>query len=100
MRKLPVPTYLWVFNEDEAVGQYNITAYAVPLEPWVDVKRGPHYPYSSLIGNIADPQATLATDGVLRSLYALQSGYRKGSHPSIALAVECGYTPSCLNEGA
>ena len=35
--------YLWVFNEDEAVGQYNITAYAVPLEPWVDVKE-PDYP--------------------------------------------------------
>ena len=65
-QKLTGTFYLWVFNEDENIGQYNITAYAVPLEPWVSVKE-PDYPYSSLLGNIANPQVTLATDGVLRS---------------------------------
>jgi|GEM_PF-1702539 len=89
--------YLWVFNEDEAVGQYNITAYAVPLEPWVDVKE-PDYPYSSLIGNIADPQATLATDGVLRSYMLYNPDTVKVATPALPSQSNAVY-PQLLNEG-
>lgn len=65
-QKLTGTFYLWVFNEDGAIGKYNMTAYAVSLEDWAGVKE-PDYPYSNLLINIANPQISLSTDGVLRS---------------------------------
>lgn len=64
--KLTGTFYLWVFNEDGNLGHYNMTAYAVPFDDWVDRKE-PDYPYSALLSNAADPDYTLNTDAVPRT---------------------------------
>lgn len=95
--KLTGTFYLWVFNEDEEIGQYNITAYAVPMEPWVSVKE-PDYPYSNLLINIGNPQATLATDGVLRSYMMYNPDTVKVVEPALPSQSNAVY-PQLLAEG-
>ena len=63
--------YLWIFNEDGDLGNYNMTAYAVPFEEWVDRKE-PDYPRSALLTNAGDPDYTLNSDAIPQVIYDVQ----------------------------
>jgi hypothetical protein len=80
--KLEGKFYLWVFNDDGDNGNYNMTAYSIPLETFVERKE-PDFPFENLLSNAADPDFTLGTDGVLRTYMLYQPDTVKVVNPPL-----------------
>jgi len=62
-QKLTGDFYLWVFNGSGEGGTYFMTAYEIPLEPYVS-RAEPNYPFLSALQN---PESVLPADGVVRT---------------------------------
>ncbi len=71
--------YLWVFNSSGEVGTYFMTAYEIPLEPYV-TRAEPNYPFQSALTN-AD--AVMPTDGVVRTYMNFNPDTVKVVEPAI-----------------
>lgn len=98
-RKLTGKFYLWVFNNGGNEGTYNMTAYKIPLAPWVDVAEA-NYPYTNLLNNAASPDAYLNTDAVVRSFMLYQPDTVKFQHPDTDLPTQSnGVYDNLLSEG-
>ncbi|NBC67055.1 MAG: T9SS type A sorting domain-containing protein [Bacteroidetes bacterium] len=89
--------YLWVFNDDGDVGHYNMTAYAIPFEDWVNRKE-PDYPQSALLTNAANPDYTLNSDAVPRSFMMYNPDTVKTVIPKLPSQSNSVY-PQLLAEG-
>ncbi len=89
--------YLWVFNEDGDIGNYNMTAYAIPFEEWVDRKE-PDYPQSALLANAGNPDYTLNSDAVPRSFMMYNPDTVKTVIPELPSQSNSVY-PQLLAEG-
>lgn len=95
--KLTGTFYLWIFNEDGDIGDYNMTAYAIPFEDWVDRKE-PDYPFSALLSNAGDPSYTLNADAVPRSFMMYNPDTVKTVIPELPSQSNSVY-PQLLAEG-
>ena len=71
--------YLWVFNENNETGTYFMTAYEIPLEPYVS-RAEPNFPFQAALTN-AD--AVMPTDGVVRTFMGFNPDTVKIVTPSI-----------------
>lgn len=89
--------YLWIFNEDGDIGNYNMTAYSVPFDDWVNRKE-PDYPRSALLSNAGNPDYTLNSDAVPRSFMMYNPDTVKSVIPEIPSQSNSVY-PQLLAEG-
>lgn len=93
--KLTGKYYLWIFNDDGNTGTYNITAYQVPRTDWVDVAE-PNYPLENLLVNLANEDAYINTDAVVRSFMLYSPDTVKYQHSEADLPTQSNGTYSNL----
>lgn len=77
--KLTGDFYLWIYNEDGDAGTYLMTAYEIPLEPYVS-RAEPNYP---LLSALTNAEAVLPTDGVVRTYMAFNPDTVKVVNPPV-----------------
>ena len=97
--KLTGTYYLWIFNDAGAVGDYEFTAYQISRPDWQD-EAEPNYPFSNLVKNLANPNAYLNADAVVRSYMLYAPDTVKYQHPETHLPTQSnGAYENLLSQG-